>query len=113
MQIEVVEQDGGITHVMLDGSLDIAGAAEIDMTFGVVAASKPRILVDLTKVSFMASIGIRTLIGGARAASRHSARMVCAAPNADVEAVLRRTGAAELVPIFATVDDAAAELRKA
>jgi anti-anti-sigma regulatory factor len=47
--------------------LDIEGAFKIDSEFNRVAEEKKNVLVDLSDVTFIASLGIRTLITGAKA----------------------------------------------
>ena len=64
MNLYVAELDNGITKVSLSGRLDIDGALKIDNEFTAIAENKKRVLVDLADVTFIASLGIRTLISG-------------------------------------------------
>ena len=65
MNLYVAELDNGITKISLSGRLDIDGALKIDNEFAAIAEKKKRVLVDLADVTFIASLGIRTLISGA------------------------------------------------
>jgi len=53
MPISTEELDGGITRVILEGRLDIEGAAAVDMRMNVIAGTKKAVIVDLQKVSFL------------------------------------------------------------
>jgi len=77
----------GVAKIVLDGRLDIARASAIDLQFNAVAGLHKAIVVDLAGVSFLASIGIRTLL-------------LAANPGTEVERVLSVIGAAELMPIY-------------
>ena len=65
MKMAVEPVGPGVVKVILDGRLDITGAAVIDLQFNAIAGSHKGVVVDLSAVSFMASIGIRTLVLGA------------------------------------------------
>jgi anti-anti-sigma factor len=94
------EVDGGITKVVLDGSLDIAGAAAIDLKMNVIAGSKNSVLIDLEKVSFIGSMGLRALIAPARAILSRKGRIVIFGPNELVEKVLKTSGIDTMIPIY-------------
>src|SRR5262249_25783173 len=59
MQITVSDLDGSIKKVTLIGKLDIAGAGVIETPMAAVAGTRGNVLVDMTGVDFIASIGIR------------------------------------------------------
>lgn len=105
------EIDGGITKVVLDGSLDIAGAAAIDLKMNVIAGSKNAVLVDLEKVSFIGSMGLRALIAPARAILSRKGRMVVYGPNELVERVLKTSGIDAIIPIYHDYQAAVAALQ--
>jgi hypothetical protein len=56
MQVEPVAS--GMVKVVLEGRLDITGAGVIDLQFNAIAGSHRGVIVDLSRVSFLASIGI-------------------------------------------------------
>lgn len=71
------------------------------------AAGKRRLLVDLTAVSFLASIGIRSIIANAKAQHNRGGRMVLfVGENATVAKTLAATGIDSLVPMFTDLPDA-------
>ena len=100
MEMTVEQLESGIVKAVLNGRLDIAGAAEIDMRFSVMAGANRAVIVDMAGVPFLASIGIRTLLIGAKAIQRRGGKMVLLRPTAEVEKVLWVSGVADLMPIF-------------
>lgn len=97
--IEIEQLAGGVTKVRLKGRLDIAGAAEVDLRFNAIAGSQRALIVDLSMVDFLASMGIRTLVSGAKAIQGKQGKMVVLAPESNVEKVLVSSGANLLIPI--------------
>jgi len=100
MPMEVLRLDGGLTKVVLQGRIDIAGAQEIDMPLSVVGGVERAVIVDISGVDFLASLGLRSLVMAAKAIARNNGRMVLLSPIPDVEQVIRTTGIDELIPIF-------------
>ena len=98
----------GVVKVILNGRLDITGAGLIDLQFSAIAGSHRGVVVDLTNVSFLASIGIRTLLLGAKAVQRRGGTFVLLNPADEVEKVLEVTGVTDLMPIFHDNDAALA-----
>jgi len=99
MNLEVVELENGITKVILSGRLDIEGALKIDNNFNALAEKKKKVLVDLSGVTFIASLGIRTLITGAKATANNGGKMVLLNPQPNVEGVLRTSRVDTVIPI--------------
>ena len=98
MQIE--ELDADITRVRLRGRMDYAGATEIDAMFMEVAGRETLVLVDLSKVDFLASMGIRTLIMAAKVVKARGDRMVLFSPDMMVAKVLQTSGTDILIPVY-------------
>ena len=69
MAFSTEELAGGVTKVVLDGRLDIEGAAAVDLKMNVIAGSEKAVLIDLQNVSFLGSMGLRALVAPARAKS--------------------------------------------
>ena len=96
-----VTERGGVTVASLAGELDLATAA--DAFDQVALAARGRfVVVDLTGVTFIDSIGISQIVLLAR---RTSIRLVLA-PGFQPERVLNITGIPEAIPCFASIDDA-------
>ena len=113
MKLESEMIDHGITKVSLDGRLDIEGTNDIDMQFTALAGTKQaEILVDMANVSFIASIGMRTLLSSAKALSKRDGKMVLANPQPLVREALVTAGIDTLIPLCDDTDAAIAELTK-
>ena len=98
----------GVVKIVLKGRLDIAGASAIDLQFNAIAGSHKAVVVDLGGVSFLASIGIRTLLLGAKTVQRRGGTLILLNPVGAVERVLDVMGAAELMPIYRDTEAALA-----
>jgi anti-sigma B factor antagonist len=98
MQIESLAD--GVTKVNLIGRLDILGAQKIDLNFSVVAGGHRKVIVDLEQIQFLASMGIRTLLMGAKAIKSKGGAMALLNPTPDVEKVLIVSGIEAIVPIL-------------
>ncbi|MFZ3201461.1 MAG: STAS domain-containing protein [Candidatus Acidiferrales bacterium] len=110
MAIVTEELSGGITKVILDGRLDIEGAAAVDLKMNVIAGSKKAVLVDLQQVSFLGSMGLRALLAPARAIKSRGGKIVLFGPNEMVEKVLKTSGIDTLIPVHHELESALAAL---
>lgn len=110
MQISSEEMPGGITRVELDGRLDIAGAAAIDLKMNIIAGSAKKLLIDLQKVAFLGSMGLRSIVIPARSVTGRGGKVVLFAPNEMVESVLKTAGIDTLIPVSHDLDAAIALL---
>jgi anti-anti-sigma factor len=109
MPIEFQEISDGLRRIIISGRLDIPGTAEIETRFAAfAAASNLRVVLDLTAVNFLGSIGIRSIIINAKAVKQRGGRMVLmVGDNAAVAETLESTGLGALFPILK--DNAAAD----
>ena len=106
MPIAIEELDGAVTKVVLSGRIDIAGAQAIDMPMSVVAGSRRAVVIDLSAVEFMASMGLRSLVVCAKSIFSKRGKVVLLSPRPEVEEVITVSGIDDLIPIFR--DEAAA-----
>ena len=112
MDMQVIQADDEITHVVLDGRFDIQGAQEVDSRFGELAGMSKALVVDLSRVSFLASLGVRTLMLSARTLIGRGAEMAVSGANENVEKVLRTTGFHEVAGLYPDYESAARTLRE-
>jgi anti-anti-sigma factor len=102
MSIEFVDIDENIRRISLGGRLDILGTEAISTEFTKLSAdAKQGVVVDLSAVSFLASMGIRELITNAKALQKRGARMVLyVGTNGLVTKILETTNINQLLPMF-------------
>jgi anti-anti-sigma factor len=85
--------------------LDIIGVGQIETKFaGYCGGEKARVVVDLSEVDFLASIGIRLLTLTARSIASRGGRMVLLNPTTDVQHVLEVTGIPAIIPIYSYLE---------
>jgi anti-anti-sigma factor len=100
MELRMLREDDELTHVALVGRLDLAGVQEIEVPFTAHTATRRKpTLVDLSQVTFVVSLGLRMLMGVAKALSLHGAKMVLLKPQPPVEATLKVVAFHHLMPI--------------
>jgi anti-anti-sigma factor len=97
-----------LRRICLSGRLDMVGVGEIEMRFTSLAASRPiRVLVDLTDVTFLASVGLRCIIHSAKALEQKGGKLVLLlGDNTVVRGTLDTVGVSEIIPVCQ--DEAAA-----
>ena len=102
----------GFHCVYLKGRLDIAGTQSVDLKFTTLTSTRREpVMVDLSEVDFISSIGMRLLVANAKTLHLKGAKMVLVKPQQVVVDVLRTAGIDQLIPITASTSDAAAILR--
>lgn len=112
MQIQGEQLEGDIYKINLEGRMDIIGAQEIDLKFtGMVAAPRKFIIVDLSRVDFLASIGIRTLLVNSKAVNQRGGKLVILNPDTNIEKILLMAGIDVLIPIFDKLELAVASMK--
>src|SRR5262245_3683849 len=100
MEIESFEVGQGITAVRLTGRLDSSGAERIELRFtSMVVPPARNAIVDLSGVTFIASMGLRVLIGTARALHLKGAKMVLYGAQDLVQGVLDDAALEQIIPI--------------
>ena len=108
MAIRYEDVNEDIRRIFLSGRLDTAGSEQIATEFAALAGSAKRgVVVHLSDVTFLSSMGIRALIASAKAQQAKGGRMVLhVAGNEVVGRTLEATGIDELIPTFEDAADA-------
>lgn len=109
MDLSFSDVTGRLRRIALAGRLDIAGTEAIAAELSALCASaQHRVVLDLTAVSFISSIGIRALVVGAKVQQKLGGNMALViAPDSSVARILATTGLDLIVPTF--FDAAAAD----
>lgn len=101
---ELVE---GVYKVSLKGRLSIAGCDEIDIQFsGMTASPRKYIIVDISEVIFLSSLGIRMILLVARAVEGRGGKLVLLNPNQSIEKALKLSGIPEIITVSNTLSEA-------
>ncbi len=109
MSISHTDIGDNLRKIVILGRLDIPGTESVaDQLEKLAAAPKKGVVVDLSSLKFLASIGIRALFQSAKAVKERGGRMVLVVGNnSSVVMSLEATGINSLIPMFKS--DAEAE----
>jgi anti-sigma B factor antagonist len=110
MDVTITDADG-VTKAKLSGRLDTVNVNQVELSFtaGIVPKGQ-NTMVDLSEVSFIASLGIRMLLTVARSLGRGQSQLVLFGPDPAVMEILETTAISEIIPIFGTEAEARAAL---
>jgi anti-anti-sigma factor len=105
MDMQVTELSDRAIRIRLNGRLDAAGTEQIDARFMAATTSandERHALVDLSGVSFLASMGIRLLIASARGLNRRGAMLVLYGAADLVQDVIDLAALDQIMPVAAS-----------
>jgi anti-sigma B factor antagonist len=98
---------GEVRKVVLAGRLDTAGVDRVETRFSaVIVPAGKNTVIDLTEVTFLASMGIRMLIATTRALSRKGGKLVMYGAAPGVREVIDTTQLTDIIPLAATETEA-------
>jgi stage II sporulation protein AA (anti-sigma F factor antagonist) len=103
-----VDQPRTVRRIALDGRLDAEGVKQGEADFNAAVAAGPNVIVDLSKVQFIASLGIRMLVAASQEQSRIGGKLVLVGPDEMTMRILKTTGIDQLLPVRGTLDEALA-----
>lgn len=107
VELQYSELENNIRMIKLIGKLDIVGVGEIENRFaGYSAGDGVHMVVDLSEVEFLASIGIRLLTLTAKSVTSRGGKIALVNPTSDVEQVLDVTGIPAIIPIYSNLASA-------
>jgi anti-anti-sigma factor len=108
MSISYDDIGDNLRRIMITGRLDMPGTDSIaSKLVELTAAPKKGVVVDLSTLRFLASIGISALITSAKAVQQRGGKMVLVvSPGSSVTMSLEATGVDELIPIFQSSSEA-------
>jgi anti-sigma B factor antagonist len=111
MELQFSELENGIGLIKLSGTLDTPGVGAIETKFaGYSSGDNVKVLVDLSAVDFLASIGIRIKILTAKSVVNRGGKFVLLGPGENVMNTLEMTGVRDIIPIHMEQNAAVAEL---
>jgi anti-sigma B factor antagonist len=110
MELQIEQLSETVTKAIPIGRWDIVGAAAIELRLSALAGSGRSIIIDLAQVSFLSSMGIRSIVMSAKAVTLRQAKLVLLSPEQNIELVLTSTGIDTLAPIHHDLDAALAAI---
>ena len=107
----VITDESGVTKAELAGRLDTANVNDLELKFtaGIMPKAQHTV-VDLSNVSFIASLGIRMLLTTARGLANRGAKFAMYGANPAVMEIFETTALSDIIPILKTEADAMAEV---
>ena len=107
IELQYNEMDNDIRVIKLNGTLDTIGTGQIETKFtGLCSGNNVRVIVDLSEVGFLASIGIRLFMLTAKSVYKRGGRMVILNPIPEVHNVLEVTGIPSIIPVYPFLESA-------
>ncbi|HSO13161.1 MAG TPA: STAS domain-containing protein [Anaerolineales bacterium] len=101
MKLEYTELKDGIRLIKLEGRLDLNGTYSIEVQFANhCAGDKVRVLVDLSEVNYISSVGIPMLVNAAKSVASRGGKMAFLNPQDNVVKVLELVGVSQVIPIY-------------
>jgi len=98
-------------RMSLSGRMDTKGTGLIELRFtGLTATDSDNVMVDMSQVDFIASLGMRLLLSCAKAKSARGGRMVMFGLQPMVLEALETAGIGSLIPLCADEQSALASL---
>ncbi|HET9909687.1 MAG TPA: STAS domain-containing protein [Anaerolineales bacterium] len=111
MKLQSSELDGGIRLIKLIGALDMTGTYAIEVEFvRQCDGDNMHLIVDLSKVNYLSSIGIPMLINTAKSVSSRGGKLVLLNPQQNVSDVLDIVGIQQIIPIYTDIEAAKASV---
>jgi anti-anti-sigma factor len=100
-----------VIKISLSGRMDIEGVSHIETQLaGMASAPRKAIIVDMSGVPYMSSIGIRALLINAKAVAKRGGKFVLLNPERNVKNVLETSGIDQIIPICSGLDEAVAKV---
>jgi len=102
-----VDQVGSIRRVTLAGRLDADGVRAVETDFHAAATAEPNVIVDLSAVPFLASLGIRMLVAASQDQEKLGGKLALVSPDNITTSFLKTTGIDQIIPVRGTTEEAA------
>ena len=114
MDLTYEDFEDGVRRIKLAGRMDVEGSREIDLKFTSLTASRQAfVIVDLSLVDFLSSLGLGTLVRSAKAQMSRHGRVVLLSPQPHVAKVLEMTQVDQILPVVYDLEEACRAVRLA
>ena len=103
MSVSYHDVGAELRRITVSGRLDMEGTDSVsERLMELVGEPKKGVVVDLSAVRFLASVGIRALVASAKAVQQRGGKMaLVVAQGSSVAMSLEATGVDTLIPVFA------------
>lgn len=99
-------EENGIATVRLEGSLDGKTAPEVREQLSPLLATQSKLILDLTKVDYLSSAGLRLLLLLYRELSAKKGKLALLGVSEDIRTVMSHTGFLNFFTLAATETEA-------
>lgn len=113
MSIETEVTSKGILVIKLLGRMQLQELQSMEDKFKTLIKGQNAVIVDLSGLVALFSMGLRTLIQSAQTLELKGGRMVLMAPTKDILAVLLASGVSDLIAICEDLEEAEAVVLRA
>jgi anti-sigma B factor antagonist len=107
LKITLDKRAAGVAIAHFTGRLDFTSAQEArDQFTAAIAAGQRNLIVDLSKVGFVDSAGLGSLIGGMRAARQAGGDLRIADPSEQAKMLLSLTSLDQVLKVHSNIEEA-------
>ena len=112
MKLEYSELENGIRLIKLNGRLDLTGTYGIEVQFvRYCSGENLRIIVDLSGVNYLSSVGIPLLVNTAKSVESRGGKIALLNPPDTVFKVLELVGVPQFIPVYNDMKSAVVGLK--
>lgn len=105
--IELLREENDLVQLKVMGRLDTVGTSQIDTQFTAMISPRGKhALVDISNVSFLASMGIRMLVSVARTLDRHEKRLILYGADNLVKESIDNAGLTQMLSLVSSEEEA-------
>jgi len=110
MEIKELKRENDLLTATLSGRMDAITATEFTNQFeGWLAESQKSFTIDCSQLDYISSAGLRAILMVAKKVRALDGKLQLAALQESVQTVFEISGFDKIIPIFANLDDAAAQ----
>jgi anti-sigma B factor antagonist len=109
LHVQQQATSGRYVLVRPEGELDALNVSAFRLVLADLAGSEG-LVIDLSGVSFIDSVGLGAVVGGVRRARDGGVRVTLACARPALAHILRETGVTKIVSVFDTIDEAVTAL---
>jgi anti-sigma B factor antagonist len=106
LHIKVEWTDGAVV-MCLSGDAGLVSVDDMEREFRPIVASKPPLLiVDISELRFISSLGLSILVQASRAITRNGGNMRLIKPQPLIRDLITKSKLDTVLPLFATIEEA-------